>query len=107
MREVREIMNAATKPLEEAIPDDFSSYYYESLSRAGEEVTPGYDPSDPMADMEMLGDDEDYTWTPPELVTDDFQEDGADPDDAAVAEAPSNGAGAPRRVVRVVRPRER
>jgi TatA/E family protein of Tat protein translocase len=38
VREFRSIVDTAMNPVEEQIPDDFSSYYYESLARAGEEV---------------------------------------------------------------------
>jgi Tat protein translocase TatB subunit len=46
VRELREVMNTAMNPIEEEIPDDFSSYYYESLARAGEDVPESYEPPD-------------------------------------------------------------
>lgn len=38
MREVREAMETALNPQDTEVPEDFSTYYYESLDRAGEEV---------------------------------------------------------------------
>lgn len=36
VREMRQAMNDVFNPQDYEIPDDFSSYYYESLARAGE-----------------------------------------------------------------------
>ncbi|GAC1405444.1 MAG: hypothetical protein NVSMB52_19240 [Chloroflexota bacterium] len=38
MREVREALDTAINPHDTEIPDDFSTYYYESLGRSGETV---------------------------------------------------------------------
>ena len=43
MREFRQVIDTAMNP-EEHVPDDFSTYYYESLSRAGEDVPPVEEP---------------------------------------------------------------
>jgi len=45
MREVREALDSAMNPHEEESHEDFSSYYYESLARSGEDV-PEHDPGD-------------------------------------------------------------
>jgi TatA/E family protein of Tat protein translocase len=45
VREFREIMNDAMHPRDAEVPDDFSSYYYESLARNGEDV-PTAEPED-------------------------------------------------------------
>jgi TatA/E family protein of Tat protein translocase len=46
VREARAIMDTAMNGVDEAVPDDFSSYYYESLSRAGEDVPESFEPDD-------------------------------------------------------------
>lgn len=38
VRDVREAMNVAMNPEDTEVPDDFQTYYYESLQRAGEDV---------------------------------------------------------------------
>jgi sec-independent protein translocase protein TatB len=38
MRDFRSMMDEAMHPHDTEVPDDFSSYYYESLARNGEEV---------------------------------------------------------------------
>lgn len=38
VREFREMMDTALNPQDTEVPDDFSTYYYESLARSGEEV---------------------------------------------------------------------
>jgi TatA/E family protein of Tat protein translocase len=38
VREVRSALDLATHPEDHEIPEDFSTYYYESLERAGDEV---------------------------------------------------------------------
>jgi TatA/E family protein of Tat protein translocase len=38
VREVRSALESATHPEDHEVPEDFSSYYYESLARAGEEI---------------------------------------------------------------------
>lgn len=38
VREVREIVYDAMNPPEEEPPDDFSTYYHESMARSGEEI---------------------------------------------------------------------
>jgi TatA/E family protein of Tat protein translocase len=45
VREVREIVNDAMHPLEEEPPDDFSTYYHESMARSGEEIPTVEEPS--------------------------------------------------------------
>lgn len=45
IREVRQAMDSAMKPEEHQEPDDFSTYYYESLARSGDDVEPA--PPDP------------------------------------------------------------
>lgn len=37
-REVREAVDSAMHPLDIDVPDDFTSYYHESLARAGEDI---------------------------------------------------------------------
>ena len=38
VREVREAVNVAMNPEDHQVPDDFTTYYYESLERSGEDV---------------------------------------------------------------------
>jgi TatA/E family protein of Tat protein translocase len=44
VREVRSMMHEAMNPDDYKIPDDFSSYFHESLARSGEEVPTLADP---------------------------------------------------------------
>lgn len=44
VREVREAVNEVMNPTETEVPDDFSTYYYESLARSGEEVSEPEEP---------------------------------------------------------------
>jgi sec-independent protein translocase protein TatA len=37
MREFRQVVDGAMKPPDTHVPDDFSTYYYDSLHRSGEE----------------------------------------------------------------------
>jgi sec-independent protein translocase protein TatB len=37
VREAREMIDVSLNPRDVEVPDDFSSYYYESMARAGEE----------------------------------------------------------------------
>ncbi len=46
VREVRSVMDAALHPDDITPPDDFASYYYESLARSGETVPDGVEDSD-------------------------------------------------------------
>jgi Tat protein translocase TatB subunit len=95
-RELRTIMDTAMNPIEEEIPDDFSSYYYESLSRAGEEVPEEYEVEEPYHNYLEL-DDADEEMQPDDLA-------------AEAGASPTNGkvdAGTRKMVTRVVRPRSR
>src|SRR5205807_8560519 len=38
VREFRQIVDTAMNPHDTPVPDDFSTYYYESLGRSGEDV---------------------------------------------------------------------
>jgi TatA/E family protein of Tat protein translocase len=38
VREVRQAVDSAMNPVDVDVPDDFSSYYYESLEHAGEDI---------------------------------------------------------------------
>jgi TatA/E family protein of Tat protein translocase len=38
MREVREVVQDAMNPLDTEVPEDFTTYYQESLARSGEEI---------------------------------------------------------------------
>lgn len=53
VRELRSIMDTAMNP-EHEVPDDFSSYYYESLARAGEEVPESYEVEEPYHNFQEL-----------------------------------------------------
>lgn len=89
VREFRSIVDTAMNPVEEQIPDDFSSYYYESLARAGEEVPDADEVSPPFHNYYEL---------------DEAAEGTADGEGAA-----PNGhrSGSRRMVTRVVQPRSR
>jgi TatA/E family protein of Tat protein translocase len=39
VREMRDMMDTAMNPRDTQVPDDFSTYYYESLSRSGEDYS--------------------------------------------------------------------
>jgi hypothetical protein len=100
VREFRTIMDTAMNPVEQEIPDDFSSYYYESLARAGEEVPEEYD-------AEEL---DEYEVDEPYHNYRQIEESEPDVVDASVGAIPeaSNGhaaAGTRRMVTRVVKPR--
>lgn len=84
VREARAIMDTAMNGVDEAVPDDFSSYYYESLSRAGEDVPESFEPDDAYHTVFDLDD------------TDDEEEE----------ESPASSSGR-RMVTRVVQPRSR
>lgn len=98
VREFRTIMDTAMNPVEQEIPDDFSSYYYESLARAGEEVPDEYNSEEPQ-EYEVEEPYHNYY----EL------EDGSTETEGG-AGAAGNGiaaAGSRRMVTRVVKPRSR
>ncbi|MGI8825991.1 MAG: Sec-independent protein translocase subunit TatA/TatB [Chloroflexota bacterium] len=38
VRELREVMDSAMHPQDEEVPEEFSTYYYESLQRSGEDA---------------------------------------------------------------------
>ncbi len=83
VREFRSVVDTAMNPIEQEIPDDFSSYYYESLARAGEEVPDADEVSQPYHNFYELDD----------------QVEGAS--------SSGNAAGSRRMVTRVVQPRSR
>lgn len=92
VREFRSIVDTAMNPVEEQIPDDFSSYYYESLARAGEEV-PDTEPGEvslPYHNYYEL-------------------DEGMNEDEGVEQAAAANGkaVGSRRMVTRVVKPRAR
>jgi TatA/E family protein of Tat protein translocase len=47
MRELRQAFDAAANPEEETLPDDFSTYYYDSMARSGESDVQVEDMPDP------------------------------------------------------------
>lgn len=53
MREVRQVIDVAMNP-EEHAPDDFSTYYYESLARAEEDVPVAEEPYPPEDEEYLL-----------------------------------------------------
>lgn len=57
VREFREIMDTAMNPQDTEVPEDFSTYYYESLARSGEEMPEHMGP-DPFLVVESEADEE-------------------------------------------------
>lgn len=63
IRELRVAFEAAANPEETTLPDDFSTYYYDSMARSGEaepEVEDLPDPADSAVDFAHTGED----WDP-------------------------------------------
>jgi TatA/E family protein of Tat protein translocase len=61
MRELRQAFEAAANPEEETLPDDFSTYYYDSMARSGEESVAVEDMPDPADDTtDYLHSDEEW-----------------------------------------------
>lgn len=63
VRELREAFDAAANPEDTTLPDDFSTYYYESMARSGEEEVPVEempDPADGTVDYSHTGEE----WDP-------------------------------------------
>lgn len=61
VREVREAVNVTMNPEDHQVPDDFTTYYYESLERSGEDVPvaemddPGHE-TDDFSEVELVDD---------------------------------------------------
>jgi TatA/E family protein of Tat protein translocase len=61
VRELRESVAAASNPEEPTLPDDFSTYYYDSMKRSGEpevEVEEMPDPADEGVDFSHTGNED-------------------------------------------------
>jgi TatA/E family protein of Tat protein translocase len=60
VRELRQAFEAAANPEDTTLPDDFSTYYYDSMARSGEEEVPVEempDPADGAVDYSHTGDE--------------------------------------------------
>jgi TatA/E family protein of Tat protein translocase len=63
VRELRQAFDAAATPEDTTLPDDFSTYYYDSMARSGEEDLPVEempDPADGVVDYAHTGE----AWNP-------------------------------------------
>ena len=63
VRELREAFDAAANPEDTTLPDDFSTYYYDSMARSGEHEVPVEempDPADGVVDYSHTGEE----WAP-------------------------------------------
>jgi TatA/E family protein of Tat protein translocase len=63
VRELRQAFEAAASPEDTTLPDDFSTYYYDSMARSGEEEVPVEempDPADGTVDYSHTGEE----WDP-------------------------------------------
>lgn len=91
VREARSVMDTAMNPIRQEIPDDFSSYYYESLARAGEDVPDSAEVSPPYHNFyEMEAQDASI---------------GGEQEAASGARPVRQAGGSRRMVTRVVQPR--
>lgn len=52
VRDLRNVMDDALHPVQNIMPDDFESYYYESMRRSGEDVS-GTEDEDEEPDLDM------------------------------------------------------
>lgn len=66
VRQVREMMDDAINPQDTHVPEDFSTYYYESLAHSGEDIPAAE--ADPEFDLDMVevGDDAAEPEVPPD-----------------------------------------
>lgn len=75
VREVRQALDVSLNPQDVEVPTDFSTYYYDSMTRAGEDV--------PLEDLD-IADDETEVADPgahPEAVTEEMLDEPGIPDE--------------------------
>lgn len=90
MREVRDALNTAMNPEDTELADDFSTYYYESLERSGEDI-PGEEEDGTFADEAHADDEAPAAYQDADLP----ETDGTPNAHAGENPAPSAAEGAP------------